>query len=210
MWRSVVALGPFVILAAAIAACGGGDDDSSSASTTSGSSGGDLAAAEATVEKYKSPPTEIGPKEPVGKEIPTGKKIVFVNCGAEACNNVGAAMEEAAEVLDWLVVQVNAESTPQGIQAAFDQAMREQPDGVAELGFDKVTFERQLQELNDDGIPVLAATGTDPSGSGIDLQIIGNPGDRNGVPVAHPRDWPLTEAEFAAVGAGMSNDPSGR
>jgi ribose transport system substrate-binding protein len=170
-------------LVVVVTACGGGGSStggtSEAASTTPSGEGsregGVSAAAQAAVEKFKDSPTRIGPTKPIGKPIPTAKKIVYVNCGAEACNNVGEAMEKAAKVLAWELVQINTEPTPQAIQAAFTQALRDEPDGIAELGFDKVSFERQLAEMNAKKIPVLAATGTDESGSGIDLQIIGSP-----------------------------------
>jgi len=177
-----------IVSVLALSACGGGSGSSSSSATggssTAGgeasgggesSAGGVSAVAQAAVDKYKESPTKIGPSKPVGKPIPSGKKIAYVNCGAEACNNVGESMEKAAKVLNWELVQINTEPTPQAIQAAFTQALREEPDGIAELGFDKVSFERQLAEMNAKNIPVLAATGTDESGSGIDLQIIGSP-----------------------------------
>jgi ribose transport system substrate-binding protein len=190
--KAMLRLGLFgcaIVSVLALSACGGGGGSSSSSSGGDGSSttagetsgGGEGSAggvdplAEAAVAKYKESPTKIGPTKPIGKPIPSGKKIVYVNCGAEACNNVGEAMEKAAKVLNWELVQINTEPTPQAIQAAFTQALRENPDGIAELGFDKVSFERQLAEMNAKKIPVLAATGTDESGSGIDLQIIGSP-----------------------------------
>jgi ribose transport system substrate-binding protein len=173
--RLVMALG-LAAGATGLAACGGGDSSSTGAtsSTTAAPVAADpaLEAARKNVEAHSAAPTKIGPTQPIGKAIPTGKKIVYINCGAEACVNVGKSMDEAAKVLGWSVVHINTQPTPQAIQASFAQAVRAKPDGVAELGFDKVTFERQLAELKAKKIPVVSATGTDLSGSGIDLQII--------------------------------------
>jgi ribose transport system substrate-binding protein len=173
--RGLVAAACAVATAAGLSACGGSNSSSDAtaggSSTTSAPSGA-LAAAKANVVAHSKAPAHIGPTQPIGKAIPTGKKIVYINCGAEACVNVGKSMDEAAKVLGWTVKHINTQPTPQAIQAAFQEAVRQNPDGVAELGFDKVSFERQLAELKAKKIPVLAATGTDLSGSGIDLQII--------------------------------------
>jgi ribose transport system substrate-binding protein len=171
--RSLVTMLCVAGVAAGLTACGG-DDDAVTApeSAPAGSGGAALDAARKNVEAHAKAPVKIGPSEPIGKPIPTGKTIAYINCGAEACVNVGKSMDEAAKVLGWKVKHINTQPTPQAIQAAFEEAVRANPDGVAELGFDKVTFERQLEKLKANKIPVLAATGTDPSGSGIDLQII--------------------------------------
>src|SRR4051794_32222364 len=85
----------FAALAAVAAGCGSSNDSSSSSSSSSGSSssastpsggGAGLAAAKTALAEYQKPPTDIGVTEPVGKPIPTGKKLVYIYCGAPICN----------------------------------------------------------------------------------------------------------------------------
>lgn len=176
--------------ASVLAACGGGDSSTSSesASTESESTGAEteattesssdptaegLAYATEKVEEASKPPTHIGPTEPIKKPIPSGKTIVSVNCGAESCTNTEEGLKEAAAVLGWKVKTINAEPTPQAIQAAYEEAVREQPDGVTSLGQSKESFERQLKELDEAGIPFVSAYGPNPEGEGVTLQIVG-------------------------------------
>jgi ribose transport system substrate-binding protein len=130
-----------------------------------------LAAAQQNVNSHLQDPTSIGPTTPVGKPIPTGKTIVYINCGAQACTNAGASLKAACAVLGWNYKEIAAQPTPESIQAAFEAAVRMKPDGVASLGFSTVSYQRQLAELKAAGIPVLSDTGTDPVGNGLLLQL---------------------------------------
>jgi ABC-type sugar transport system substrate-binding protein len=182
-----IALAVFGI-AVAVTACGGGGSSSSGGTTAAGetetdasASGGSASGASAEglayaakkVEEASKPPTHIGPTVPIKKPIPTGKTIVSVNCGAESCSNTEEGLKEAAAVLGWKVKTINAEPTPQAIQQAYEAALREHPDGVTSLGQSKESFERQLKQMEEEGIPFVSAYGPDPEGDGITLQIVG-------------------------------------
>jgi ribose transport system substrate-binding protein len=164
-----------VIAVGGLAACSTSDDSG----TDSGSSGGSGAGATdkvpaevlAYVEDHSTAPTKITPTEPIGQPIPTGKKVVYINCGAQACTNVGTAFEAASKELGWDFVNINSKPTPEGIQAAFTQAINEDPDAVVSGGFGIDSYQRQLAELADKGIPVLSSTGPDEAGGGLTLQI---------------------------------------
>jgi ribose transport system substrate-binding protein len=151
-----------VALATSVAACGG-DDGSNQAASGDGAQNGALAALKKNVEAHSRPPATIGPTEPIGKPIPKGKTIVFVNCGAPACALMGASFKEAGSTLGWNVEEIQSQPTPQAIQAAFAEALRRNPDGVVSTGFGKELYARQLAEFNERKIPVFSGTGTDPS-----------------------------------------------
>jgi ABC-type sugar transport system substrate-binding protein len=158
-----------------VAACG--DDDASSDDTSAGSANGatsdpGLQAAQNNVEDHIEAPTTIGPTEPIGKDIPTGKKIVYTNCGVEGCVLTGKALTDAANVLGWSVQTLDVQPTPQSIQAAFETAVRAKPDAVVSVGFPKAAFQRQLAQLKSMDIPVISATGTDKAGDGIVAQLL--------------------------------------
>lgn len=165
-WKlTAIAAGAVMVLAA----CGSGDSSSGG--------GGEhdedgLAQAQALVDEHNAPPESIGITEPVGAEIPTGKEIVYINCGAEACTNTGNALKAAGDVLGWTTTFINIAPTPEEIQAGFDEAIRLKPDAVAYNGLPTAAFQRQLAELDSLNIPVVAALVADPVGGGLDFTYI--------------------------------------
>jgi ribose transport system substrate-binding protein len=153
--------------AIALAACGSDSADTSNQAAGGSGSGSadapDLAAVKQNVEDHSRPPTTIGPSKPIGKPVPKGKTIVFVNCGAPACSLMGSSLKAAGSVLGWNVEEIQSKPTPQAIQAAFAEALRRDPDGVVSTGFAKELYARQLAEFNQRKIPVFSGTGTDES-----------------------------------------------
>lgn len=153
-----------------LAACGEGSSDDAAAASGTDSEG--LARAQALVDEHSDLPTEIGITEPVGVEIPTGKEIVYINCGAEACTNTGNALSAAGDVLGWNTTMINIAPTPQEIQKGFDEAIRLKPDAVAYNGLPTAAFQRQLAELESMNIPVVAAFVADPIGGGLEFTYV--------------------------------------
>ena len=121
--RVLAAAGILLVgLALVIAGCGGGSSSTSSSGSTeaSESSGGGAtessggseessssetafpAAAKAN-EEFEERPTTVGIEAPVGKPIPEGKTIDFIQCGVPACKTEGELFEEAAEPLGWTI-----------------------------------------------------------------------------------------------------------
>jgi hypothetical protein len=166
-WMRRPALAALVAVALAVfaAACGDDEDESAAAAGDSAAASTDpgLAAAKKNVEAHTQPPAKIGPSAPIGKPIPKGKKLVFINCGAPACTLMGQSFKEAGTALGWEVQEIQSAPTPQAVQAAFSEALRRDPDGVVSTGFAKELYQRQLAELNRKKIPVFSGTGTDES-----------------------------------------------
>jgi ribose transport system substrate-binding protein len=146
-----------------LAACGGGGDGGSSSSSAGKDTNPAMAAVEKSVQAHEKPPSTIGPTQPVGKPIPKGKKLIFINCGAPACALMGESFKRAGAVLGWTIQEIASQPTPQAVQAAFTEALRRNPDGVVSTGFAKELYQRQLAEFNKRKIPVFSGTGTDPS-----------------------------------------------
>src|ERR1700722_13156219 len=172
--RPMLTIGTAAALTILVAACGSSSSSSSSTSssggtsaTTSGSSGNaGLAEAQKMVAAASHYPTKIGPSVPIGKPVPTGKTIDYIECGATACQSGGIAFAQAAKVLGWHVVDIQAQPTPPALQAAMDQAIRNKPDGVVISGSSTDQFPRQLQELASMHIPVIGSHATEDSGQG--------------------------------------------
>lgn len=144
---------------------------STSTSSSSGSTSGVLATLQKIVQAHTQDPTQIGPNVPITKPIPTGKHIVYVNCGAPACTEMGESFTQAAQVLGWTVSTIVATPTPAGIQAAFQDALQQHPNAVVSDGFSASSYERQIQALHAIHAFVVSNNGVDYTGhNGIDLQ----------------------------------------
>jgi ABC-type sugar transport system substrate-binding protein len=161
--RSLAAAGIASVMAISLAACGGSSSGDSSGGKVDKAG---LAAAKSSVEKHVKPPTEIGPTVPIGKAIPKGKLLVYVNCGAVACTNQGKGLESAAKVLGWTVKTVQAQPTPESIQSAMDEAIRLKPDAVVSAGLSAAQYPKQLAKLTAMKVPIITSTGLEPTGVG--------------------------------------------
>src|SRR5919198_169492 len=174
--RRLVAL--LTVLAVAVVAAGCGSSSKSSTSSGSGSGSGSSSeaafpeAAQATA-KMQQRPTSIGLTEPVGKKIPTGKTIDFIQCGVPACKVEGDILAEATKLLGWNMKRINAGATPETIKAAYQQAINDKPDAVLGSGFPKVIDAAELAQLKKMNIPVVQAFVEDQPGDGLTAVIAG-------------------------------------
>jgi len=121
----------------AVAGCGSSSSDSGSAtasgeaSTTAAAGGGSAVdQAKAMVAQATKRPGAISVTTPVGKAIPTGKKLVFISCGAAACQTQGKIVAEAAAKLGWSSKTIATDGSPQQIQNGFNTALRGGADGI--------------------------------------------------------------------------------
>jgi ABC-type sugar transport system substrate-binding protein len=170
---AVFVTGLIALFVSACGSTGSNSSGSSGSSTLVAARSSDLAALRAVVASHTSA-SHIGPTTPIGKAVPKGKHLVFVNCGQPACVLVNTSLTAAAQTLGWTVSTVNAQPTPPAVQAAFDQAIRQHPDGVASIGLGRSLYPRELAQLNSLHIPVLSAYGEQESGQGgITLDPIG-------------------------------------
>jgi ABC-type sugar transport system substrate-binding protein len=181
--RSALSLGraifmALVVLAATIAlsACGGGGSSSSSEATesettasettgesteTSGESteAGASSANEKVIEELTTRPSKIVVTQPVGKTIPTGKKIAYLENGVSSGKILGDSLEEAAELLGWEVTRIKPTSQDtSGFVAAMEQAMNENVDAITYESLNSTTFPSELAKAKERGIPVIEAS----------------------------------------------------
>ncbi|GAA2402057.1 substrate-binding domain-containing protein [Streptomyces coeruleofuscus] len=166
--RAVTATLPVTALLA-LAACGTGTTPATD-STQAGAPGSPgLTAARAALAKYSERPATISVTEPVGKAIPKGKKIDFILCGVQSCKDLADFFTEAAKELGWQVKQIATQGTPESVQAAYEQAVRDKPDAVVASGFPRAVYAKQLAQLKAAGIPVIQSNADDVTGDGISL-----------------------------------------
>jgi ribose transport system substrate-binding protein len=184
-----------VALALVIAGCGGGSSSSSSTGGSTESSEGSEAsentggeteegeessssdtafpkAAKAN-EEFEERPTTVGIETPVGKPIPGGKTIDFIQCGVPACKTEGEIFEAAADALGWTIKSINAGTTPEEIKAAYEQAIKDEPDAVLGSGYPRVLFEPELAQLKAKNIPVIEFFVEEEAGNGVTAVIAG-------------------------------------
>ncbi|HXL89996.1 MAG TPA: hypothetical protein VN969_13665 [Streptosporangiaceae bacterium] len=147
---------------------------SSSASSGSSGTGSPFAAAAAANTKFEQRPTSIGITTPVGKTIPKGKVIDFIECGVPACVVEGNILQSATNLLGWKLDRINAGMTPQTISDAYQQAITNKPDAVIGSGFARALFEPELKTLASMKIPVLEAFVGDSTGNGL-TGVVGGP-----------------------------------
>ncbi len=182
-------------LALAIAGCGGGSSSTSSSSggSTESSEGSTGGSSEETSEEssgssesafpnavkaneeFEQRPTSVGIETPIGKPIPKGKTIDFIQCGVPACKTEGEIFEAAASALGWKIESINAGTTPEEIKAAYDQAIKNKPDAVLGSGYPRALFNPELEELKAMEIPVIEFFVEEKAGNGITAVIGGIP-----------------------------------
>src|SRR5579859_6512229 len=134
MRRTAVVLAASALLAVLISACG----SSSSSSTTSGSAAAvtasnaantsapssGVAAAQQVVAQAMQRPTTVSVTTPVGKPVPSGKKIVFISCGIAVCDLQGKIVTKATSLLGWSTSTISTTGTPTSVLAAYQTAAR--------------------------------------------------------------------------------------
>ncbi len=186
--------------ALALAAC---SSSSSSAPKTSPAkaSGSAFPAATAANAKYEQRPTSIGITTPVGKTIPKGKVIDFIQCGVPACVVEGDILESATNLLGWKLVRINAGTSPQQIADAYQQAITNKPDAVIGSGYARALFASEVSTLSSKHIPVLEAFVGDSTGDGL-TGVVGGPVN-NSIQGKEVADYILanTTSKSATIGA---------
>jgi ABC-type sugar transport system substrate-binding protein len=143
-------------------ACGTKSD----AATSSVDSAG-LKAAKATIAKAAVRPTTVSVTAPIGKPIPTGKKITFVSCGVEACAVQGPILAAAAGDLGWTVDQVATDGSPEKVQGAIEAAIRNGSDAVILNAADKDAYAKQIADAQKAGVQFVTCCSLATTGDGI-------------------------------------------
>ncbi|WP_406223565.1 substrate-binding domain-containing protein [Streptomyces canus] len=166
--RALTAIVPVTALLT-LAACGTATTPAADSAKAAGADPAGLSAARAAMTKYSARPDRIPVTEAVGKKIPTGKKIDFILCGVQSCKDLADFFTAGAKELGWDVKQIATQGTPESVQAAYEQALRDKPDAVVASGFPRAVYAKQLAQLKQAGIPVIQSNADDVAGDGISL-----------------------------------------
>ncbi|HZV73641.1 MAG TPA: substrate-binding domain-containing protein [Conexibacter sp.] len=175
-YRGAWALALAAALCLMLAACGsnsssgsgsGGSGSGSTAASTTGASNATIAEAKALLDKARTRPTQIPTQTPVGKPIPTGKTLSFISCGNEDCTNQAKVVKQATDILGWKLIVHNTDGTPPTLKSAFDQVVREKPDGLIYNATDRSLINNELLQLQALKIPAAACCILQKPGQGI-------------------------------------------
>lgn len=192
LWAVVVLA---AVVSLAVAGCGGGGSSSSGSSEASESSGGEAASSEETsgegeessggfdlakwekkTEEYEEGPTEYyGPTEPV--HVPSGKKLAWIPCSAviRGCVRPVEAAGEIAEELGWTVKSYDGKGTPQGNNAAIEQAVAGGAEVILTGGVDPHFIASGLKAAREKGVLVASMSqGAKPEKNGYPFDIGAN------------------------------------
>ena len=154
-----------LIVGAALAAAGCGSDSDGGSAASGGAA--DVSAAEQLAQQASTRPTTLQLAEPVGKEIPTGKKIAFISCGVEACEIQGDIIKEGAELLGWTAETIGTDGSPEQLQNAFQTALRQGADGIILNAVTRSVIAKQLEEAEKQGVPFVTLSSVEKTGDGI-------------------------------------------
>jgi ribose transport system substrate-binding protein len=165
--NAVVAAVTAVVAAGAVAGCGSSGGSSSSSSTTANTNASaSLSQAQKVLEQGSARPTDITVSTPIKKSIPTGKKLVFISCGAASCQLQGNIVKEAASRLGWSSQTIGTDGSPAQIQSAFDTALRNGTDAVILNATTRAAISKQLSEAKAKGVAFVGCCSTDSVGDG--------------------------------------------
>ncbi|MGA8247528.1 MAG: substrate-binding domain-containing protein [Nocardioides sp.] len=161
--RRMAAIASIAGILLAVSACGSKSDSAASSSTDPAG----LKAAQATVAKAAVRPTKISVTKPVGKPIPSGKKITFVSCGVEACAVQGPILAEGAKILGWTVDQASTDGSPEQVQGAIESAIRNGSDAVILNAADETAYAKQIADAQAAGVEFVTCCSLATAGNGI-------------------------------------------
>jgi ribose transport system substrate-binding protein len=166
--RRLAVLATIGAAAAALAAgCGSSrsSSDSSTAASTSKSSsagaGANLRRAQQMVNEAMKRPSSISVNKPIGKPVPSGKKIVFISCGVAQCVLQGTIVAQTAAALGWKSSTIATDGSPTQIQAAYETAIRQGVDAIVTTAASRDMIAAQIPKLMAKKIVISDASSTD-------------------------------------------------
>ncbi len=150
---------------ALVGATGCGSNSGGSAAQSGG--GASVAEAQTLTKQATTRPTSIGLTKPIGKPVPTGKKVVFISCGVEACEIQGNIIKQGAADLGWTAETIGTDGSPEQLQNAFKTALRQGADGVIINAVNRASVAKQIEQAKKQGVAFVTSASVDEPGDGI-------------------------------------------
>jgi ribose transport system substrate-binding protein len=107
-------------------------------------------------------PTSVTVTTPVGKTVPSGKKLVFISCGVAVCEQQGKIVAQGASLLGWTSSTIATDGSPTQVQGAYDTAIRQGADAIVTTAAIRAELGAQIPQLLAKHIPVSDASSSDP------------------------------------------------
>jgi ABC-type sugar transport system substrate-binding protein len=163
----VVVLGAAVVVAVVVAVVAGGGGGSNSGTTAQGGDTAGLAKAKAVAQAATARPTSIAVTTPIGKPVPTGKKVAFISCGVEACEIQGDIIKQGASDLGWTSSTIGTDGSPEQLQHAFETALRQGADAVILNAVNRASVAKQIEKAKQQGVAFVTCCSIEAEGDGI-------------------------------------------
>ena len=106
-------------------------------------------------------PTLISVTKPIGKPVPTSKKIVFISCGVAQCSLQGKIVAQIAGRLAWTSSTIATDGSPTQIQAAYETGLRQGVNAIVTTAANRAELQAQIPQLEAKHIVVSDASSTD-------------------------------------------------
>src|SRR2546421_371942 len=151
-----------LMVAVVAAGCGSSSSSSSGSNASSANSNSNVGAAQQVVSQAMQRPGAITVSKPVGKTVPSGKKVAFISCGVSVCQIQGQIVAQAAKALGWTTTTVTTDGTPTSVQAAYDTALRQGANAIVTTAALRAEVASKLPKLQANGIVVSNCCTTDP------------------------------------------------
>jgi ribose transport system substrate-binding protein len=102
-------------------------------------------------------PANIGVATPIKGGVPKGKRIVYLQCGIPDCALIANAMQTATSQVGWSFTRISTGTSPQSIVAAWQEALRQNPDGIVMTGgYPVAYYQAEVNQAVSKKIPVIA------------------------------------------------------
>jgi ribose transport system substrate-binding protein len=151
---------------------------SSAASSASAATSNQSGQLQAQIAELEVRPTKIGITQPIQGGMPKGKKIVFLQCAVPACVQIGDSMQTATQSLGWQLSRINLGTSPTSVIAAWQEALRQNPDGIALTGgYPESYYRAQLAQAAARKIPII---GFSQQHAGAPFNLVIGSGDVQG------------------------------
>src|SRR5215216_6158874 len=155
-----------LVVGAAVAAVSGCGSDSGGSAAQSGGGAG-VAKALTLSKQATTRPTSIGLTTPISKPVPTGKKVVFISCGVEACEIQGDIIKQGASDLGWTASTIGTDGSPEQLQNAFETALRQGADAVIINAVNRASVAKQIEKAKQEGVAFVTSASVEKTGDGI-------------------------------------------
>src|SRR3954451_16496250 len=153
-------------------ACGSASNSTSGSPSKAGGSAG-VTRAQTLAQQATTRPTTIGLAAAVGKPVPTGKKVVFISCGVQACEVQGDIIKQGAADLGWNGSTISTDGSPEQLQNAFETALRQGADAVILNAVNRAAVSKQIAEAQQKGVAFVTCCSTATPGDGILANVAG-------------------------------------